>query len=304
MIEIRNVTKCYDNLRAVDDLSCDILPGGVFGLVGVNGSGKSTLLRLISGVYHADEGSIKLFGEEVYDNPEAKKHIIYVPDNTQLVMSGSNMLEMAKFYAACYEKFSFEKFEKLTRVFNLNPKARIRSFSKGMMKQAQTVLALSCNTDMIMFDETYDGLDPLAKQIAAKLIYAEVCDRSACVIMTSHSLRELEDTCDTLALMYKGKLILQSDIGSLKTTLFKIQVAFADDTGREAFENIEGAELLSYTLNGRVATVIMKGDKAHAEAHIRKFNPLIFEMLPITLEEVFAYQMDALGYDFSLIMPE
>lgn len=304
MIEIRNVTKCYDKLRAVDDLSCDITQGGVFGLVGVNGSGKSTLLRLISGVYRADEGSIKLFGEEVYDNPEAKKHIVYVPDNTQLVMSGSNMREMAKFYAACYEKFSFEKFEKLTKVFNLNPKARIRSFSKGMMKQAQTVLALSCNTDIIMFDETYDGLDPLAKQIAAKLIYAEVCDRNACVIMTSHSLRELEDTCDTLALMYKGKLILQSDIGSLKTTLFKIQVAFAEDAGREIFENIEGAELLSYTLNGRVATVIMKGDKVGAEAHIKRLNPLILEMLPITLEEVFAYQMDALGYDFSQIMPE
>lgn len=302
MIEITNLTKRFENVTAVDDLTCAIEPGGVFGLVGVNGSGKSTLLRLISGVFHPDEGSIKVFGEEVYDNVDAKKHLVYIPDNLQLISAGASMNSLADFYASCYEGFSFDKFKKYTQLFGLNPKARIRSFSKGMTKQAQTVLGLSCNTDIIMFDETYDGLDPLAKKAAAKLIYAEVCDRNACVIMTSHSLRELEDTCDSLALMFKGKLVLQSDISNLKTRMFKVQFALAGDVDQTLVSGIPGTELLSFHKNGKVAVAIMRGDKDAADSFIKSLDPLLYELLPLTLEEVFSFEMDSFGYHFDEIL--
>lgn len=301
MIEITNLTKKFDSLVAVDDLTMTIQPGGVFGLVGVNGAGKSTLLRLIAGVYHPDAGSVKLYGEEVYDNAEAKKHIFYVPDNLRIITQGASMNRLADFYASCYPTFSMEKFKQYTNLFGLNPKARIKSFSKGMGKQAQTILALACNTDIIMFDETYDGLDPLAKKAAAKAIYSEVCDRQACVIMTSHSLRELEDTCDSLAVMYRSKLVLQSDIAKLKTNLFKIQFAVEDEMDREAFEGIQNVELLSFSKNGKVSTLIMRGDRNSADSYIRSLNPIFYELLPLTLEEVFSYEMDALGYKFDEI---
>ncbi len=301
MIEINELTKRFGDLAAVDDLSCTIKPGGVFGLVGVNGSGKSTLLRLISGVYHPDSGSIRLYGEEVYDNAEAKKHLVYIPDNIQLVTPNASMNRMAEFYAACYSTFSKDKFRKYTKLFGLNPNAKLRSFSKGMCKQAQTVLGLACNTDIIMFDETYDGLDPLAKKAAAKAIYSEVCDRSACVIMTSHSLRELEDTCDSLALMFKGKLIMQSDIANLKTRMFKVQLALEGDMDRDSFESIPGVELLSFNKSGKVMTLILRGDRGVADSYIRSLDPMLYELLPLSLEEVFSFEMDALGYKFDEI---
>ncbi len=302
MIEIRNLTKRFGEKTAVDNLTTDIAPGGIFGLVGVNGSGKSTLLRLISGVFHPDCGTVKLFGEESYDNAEAKKHLVYIPDNIQLIHPRASMSNLAAFYSACYENFSYEKFNKYTNLFGLNPKAAIRSFSKGMTKQAQTVLGLSCNTDIIMFDETYDGLDPLAKKAAARLIYSEVCDRNACVIMTSHSLRELEDTCDSLALMYNGKLVLQSDVVNLKTKMFKIQIAFNEPTDEAFFAEIPNTELMSLHKNGKVSVAIMKGDREGTDAYIKSLNPLLYELLPLTLEEVFSFEMDSFGYHIDEII--
>lgn len=304
MIEITNLTKRFGSITAVDNLSTKIAPGGVFGLVGINGSGKSTLLRLIAGVYHPDEGSVKLYGEEVYDNQEAKKHIVYVPDSLRMVTPGATMNRAADFYASCYPSFSYEKFKRYTALFSLDPKAKIKSFSKGMGKQAQTVLALACNTDIIMFDETYDGLDPLAKKAAAKAIYSEMCDRQACVIMTSHSLRELEDTCDSLALMYKSRLVLQSDVAKLKTNLFKVQLAMGDVPEREDFTQIPNVELLSFSKNGKVVTLTMRGDKNAADTYIRAMNPILYEMIPLSLEEVFAFEMDALGYKYENIDKE
>lgn len=299
MIEIKNLTKGFEKVRALEDVTCTIQDGCIFGMVGANGAGKSTLLRLIAGIYIPDSGSIKIGGEEVYDNPAAKEHVVFSPDLIRTVSGGATLRRMADFYAASYKKFSYEKFEQLAGVFSLDPKMRIRTMSKGMTKQAQTILTLSCCADVVLFDETFDGLDPIARNVAKKLLYRDVCDNGTTVIVTSHSLRELEDTCDQLAMLYKGKIVLQSDVSDLKTKLFKVQLAFEKDVSREDFAELD---VLSFTKNGRVVNLIIKGDREKAEAKLNGMKPVFMEVLPLSLEEVFTYEMDTLGYKFEEIM--
>lgn len=299
MIQITNLTKTFGQTKAVDDMTCTIPDGCIFGMVGANGAGKSTLLRLIAGVYMQDSGTITIDGKTIYDNPSAKENIVFSADVMRTVSSGATLKRMADFYATFYKKFSYEKFEHLASVFGLKPKMRIRAMSKGMTKQSQTILALSCNAKMILFDETFDGLDPVARNVAKKLLYREVCDNGTTILVTSHSLRELEDTCDQLAMVYKGKIVLQSDVEGLKTKLFKVQLAFADERDRSAFD---GFDVLSFNKAGKVINLILKGDRDESEARIKAMDPVLMEVLPLSLEEVFTYEMDTMGYRFEEIM--
>ena len=300
MIEITNLSKGFGSVKALDSMSCTIPDGCIFGMVGANGAGKSTLLRLISGIYLPDEGSVKINGEEVYDNPKAKENLVFSSDLMRLVSNGATLKRMAQFYASVYKNFSFEKFEHLAGIFNLKPSLKVRAMSKGMTKQSQTILSLACNTDIILFDETFDGLDPIARNVAKKLLYREVCDNGTTIIVTSHSLRELEDTCDQLAMVYKGKIVLQSDVSDLKTKLFKVQLAFDQEHSREDF-TAAGLELLSFTKAGKVVTLILKGDRDDAEAKLNAMKPVLMEVLPLSLEEVFTYEMNVMGYKFDEI---
>jgi ABC-2 type transport system ATP-binding protein len=300
MIEITNLSKGFGSVKALDSMTCTIPDGCIFGMVGANGAGKSTLLRLISGIYLPDEGSVKINGEEVYDNPKAKENLVFSSDLMRLVSNGATLKRMAQFYASVYKNFSFEKFEHLAGIFNLKPSLKVRAMSKGMTKQSQTILSLACNTDIILFDETFDGLDPIARNVAKKLLYREVCDNGTTIIVTSHSLRELEDTCDQLAMVYKGKIVLQSDVSDLKTKLFKVQLAFDQEYSREDF-TAAGLELLSFTKAGKVVTLILKGDRDDAEAKLNAMKPVLMEVLPLSLEEVFTYEMNVMGYKFDEI---
>lgn len=300
MIEITNLSKGFGSVKALDSMTCTIPDGCIFGMVGANGAGKSTLLRLISGIYLPDEGSVKINGEEVYDNPKAKENLVFSSDIMRLVSNGATLKRMAQFYASVYKNFSFEKFEHLASIFNLKPSLKVRAMSKGMTKQSQTILSLACNTDIILFDETFDGLDPIARNVAKKLLYREVCDNGTTIIVTSHSLRELEDTCDQLAMVYKGKIVLQSDVSDLKTKLFKVQLAFDQEHSREDF-TAAGLELLSFTKAGKVVTLILKGDRDDAEAKLNAMKPVLMEVLPLSLEEVFTYEMNVMGYKFDEI---
>ncbi|MBQ4428520.1 MAG: ABC transporter ATP-binding protein [Clostridia bacterium] len=300
MIEITNLSKGFGSVKALDSMTCTIPDGCIFGMVGANGAGKSTLLRLISGIYLPDEGSVKINGEEVYDNPKAKENLVFSSDLMRLVSNGATLKRMAQFYASVYKNFSFEKFEHLASIFNLKPSLKVRAMSKGMTKQSQTILSLACNTDIILFDETFDGLDPIARNVAKKLLYREVCDNGTTIIVTSHSLRELEDTCDQLAMVYKGKIVLQSDVSDLKTKLFKVQLAFDQEHSREDF-TAAGLELLSFTKAGKVVTLILKGDRDDAEAKLNAMKPVLMEVLPLSLEEVFTYEMNVMGYKFDEI---
>lgn len=294
MITAQNLIKTFDKFTALENLSCSIPNGCIYGLVGSNGAGKSTLLRLITGIYRPDKGEVLIDGKRVYDNPEVKRRFVFVPDELYFLPQ-SNMNRMASLYKSVYPGFDGQRFEQLAHAFNLDPNAKLQTFSKGMKRQAATILALSVKPDFIFFDETFDGLDPVMRNLVKKVIYADVCERKATAVITSHSLRELEDTCDQLALLHKGGIIFESDIENLRTSLFKLQVAFSEPYDQSLFNDIN---IVSFVKKGSIASIIARGDKERAVAQIKTLNPLLVEALPLTLEEVFVYEMEALGYSF------
>ena len=300
MITAKDLTKKFDSFTALNALNCKIPEGCIYGMVGSNGAGKSTLLRLISGIYKPDGGSIEIDGKEVYDNTDVKGRLVFVPDELYFLQR-SNLVRMAKLYSSVYKRFSYDRFKQLTDTFKLNPNAMIGTFSKGMKRQAATILALSCNADYILFDETFDGLDPVMRNLVKNLLYNDVMERNATAVITSHSLRELEDTCDQLSLLHKGGIIFESDVDNLKTSLFKIQVAFPEEYDRSKFH---GIDILSYTKHGSVASLIVRGDREETAAKVKAMQPVLFEILPLSLEEVFVYEMDALGYEFSEVLKQ
>lgn len=305
MIEVRNAGKRFDDFEALHEISFNIPDHCIFGMVGSNGAGKSTLMRMITGIYKTDSGEICIDGEPVYENPAVKRKMVFVADDLYY-MGNASMSRLAQTYASVYPTFDMAYFHELAEMFHLSEKKSLTTFSKGMKRQAITILALSCRTEYILFDETFDGLDPVMRNLVKGLICRDIADRKATAIITSHSLRELEDTCDQLALLHKGGLVLQSDIGDLKTSLFKVQIAFSQDYSRENIEDYlrfagqgtESVQLLHFTKSGSVTNMIMRGDHELVMELLREQKPLLLESLPLTLEEVFTYEMEALGYSF------
>jgi len=300
MIKATQVTKKFGDFRAVSSLSCEIPKGCIYGLIGANGAGKSTFLRLITGVYKADEGDILLDGQRVYENTDAKRRMAYVPDEL-FFLSGASMNRMASLYQSVHKDFDRVRYRELVDLFRLNPKVSTNTFSKGMKRQAATIFALCCKPEYIFFDETFDGLDPIVRNVVKNLITEYVMERGTTAIITSHSLRELEDTCDQLALLYKGGIVFESDVQNLKTTLFKVQVAFSEAFDKDTFA---GLELLDYTQRGSVANFIVRGDRDHTRAFLQEKAPILLDVLPLSLEEVFIHEMQAIGYAFDNILGE
>jgi ABC-2 type transport system ATP-binding protein len=294
MIIANNVTKRFDDVVALDRLTCKIPDGCVYGLVGANGAGKSTFLRLASGVYQPDEGSVTMDQQPVYENQSAKKRCVFVADENWS-LPHADMKRMADLYASAYENYDFKRFHALTKEFGLPSDRPLQSFSKGMRRQAATILALCTGAQVYFFDETFDGLDPVMRHLVKNKLYDEVFDRGATVIVTSHSLRELEDTCDQLALLYKGGIVLESDVNELKTTIFKMQVAFREEYDKAKFD---GLDIVSFQKQGSVSTLIVRGSKTESQQRLESMAPLLLEVVPITLEEIFIYEMEALGYVF------
>ena len=294
MIEVKGITKTFGSHVALHDLSCTIESGRIYGLVGSNGAGKSTLIRLMAGVYRPDSGDITISGAPVFDNPGVKQRMVYVSDDIYFLPQ-SNMDRMALLYTAAYPSFSMSRFVELSNLFGLDTKAALSSFSKGMRRQAAVILALSCHADYIFLDETFDGLDPVMRELVKRVIYGEMEQWGATAVIASHSLRELEDTCDQLALLHKGGLVFESDIQNLKTSLFKVQVAFKQAFDKKVFE---GVDVVRFSRQGSVALAIVRGDRDSVQEKLRAQNPLLVEILPLTLEEVFIHEMEALGYSF------
>ncbi|MBQ4066031.1 MAG: ABC transporter ATP-binding protein [Clostridia bacterium] len=296
MITTTNLCKRFDGVNALENVTCTIQNGCIYGMVGSNGAGKSTFLRVLSGVYKADGGEALLDGEQIFENPAAKARIAYVPDELYYIPA-ANLKRMGRLYASLYEDFSWDSFNVLVKDLGLPTDRGINTFSKGMRRQALTILALASRPDYIFFDETFDGLDPVMRSYIKKLICQDVIDRGATAIITSHSLRELEDTCDQLALLHKGGLILESDVQNLKTSQYKIQIAFSDEFDRERFE---GIDIVHFVKHGSVANMIVRGDRSETVTRLSALNPVLMDVLPLTLEEVFTYEMEALGYSFNL----
>jgi len=296
MIKVKNLVKKFEDFTALSGITCTIPEGSIYGMVGSNGAGKSTFLRLITGVYSPDEGEIEIDGMSVWENTKAKSLFMYVPDELYF-LRGATIERMGKLYASVYKTYNLSRLYELAGILNLPTNRPISNFSKGMKRQASIILSLAAKPKYIFFDETFDGLDPVVRNVIKKLLYTEIVERKATAIITSHSLRELEDTCDQLALLHKGGLVFEREITDLKTSLFKVQIALSQDYDKDTFE---GIEMLHFSKKGSVSNMIVKGDREKTIAQLKKHVPLILDVLPLSLEEVFTYEMSALGYDFAL----
>lgn len=294
MIIAEKLTKKFEDFTALNGISCTIPRGCIYGLVGSNGAGKSTFLRLLAGVYRPDGGSVTLEGQPIFENPGIKSRLAFVPDDWYF-LNGASTRRMAELYRAAYPTFDMARYRQLVEAFRIDEKKPLNHFSKGMRRQAATLLAISCRPDYLFLDETFDGLDPVMRHLVKNLLCEDVMERRATAILASHSLRELEDTCDQLALLHEGGLVFESDIQNLKTSLFKVQIAFLDEYGRERFD---GLDVLHFSKRGSVSTLIVRGDREGTAALLRAMQPAILDLLPLTLEEVFTFEMEALGYSF------
>lgn len=298
MIKIENLVKSFDKKDVLNELNCTIGDNCIYGLVGANGAGKSTLLRLINGIYLPDSGTIKIDGEDISNNEKLKQKIVFVPDDLFFFPSYT-LLDTAKFYESLYDTFDMKYFKKLAGTLKLDFRKKISNFSKGMKRQCALICALATNAEYMFFDETFDGIDPVVRNVIKKLISKQMCEHKTTIIMTSHNLRELEDICDNLGLLYQGGILFESDIDTLKTNMCKIQISFKDDFDEKKFSKLD---VLNYKKCGSVATLIIKDEKQTSRKILEKMNPIILDYIPITLEELFIYEMEAIGYEFNQII--
>lgn len=294
MIEIKGVSKRYDKDDVLYNLNCTIKENCIYGLVGANGSGKSTLLRLINGILIPDKGSIKIGKEKTFDNEKVKQNMVFIPDDLYFYPSYT-LLDMAKFYQAMYKKFDMDYLKKLANHLHLATNQKLSGFSKGMKRQCALILALATRSKYMFFDETFDGIDPVVRNFFKKAMARQMEEDKTTIIMTSHNLRELEDICDNLGLLYDGGILFESDIDSIKTNMFKVQISLKKDFDKEDFKDLE---ILNFKKVGSIATLIIKDEKQESRNILEKMNPVILDYLPLTLEEVFIYEMEALGYAF------
>lgn len=298
MIKISNLSKTYGNNKVLENLNCNIKTNSIYGLIGANGAGKSTLLRIINDIYRRNSGTIEIDGMEIENNEELKQKLVFIPDDLYF-FPGYTLKDMAKFYESLYDNFDMKYLEELAGILKLDLNSRLQNFSKGMKRQCALICAIATNADYMFFDETFDGLDPIIRNLIKKIIVKQMEKKETTVIMTSHNLRELEDICDNLGLLYKGGILFESDITSLKTNMFKVQISLKEDFDKETFN---GLEIMSFKKTGSVATIIIKGDRDLAEDYLNRLNPIILDFLPLTLEEVFIYEMEVLGYEFNQVI--
>lgn len=297
MIKATKLVKNFEDFVAVDSLDAEISEGCIYGLVGPNGSGKSTFLRLLCGVYMPDGGSITIGGEKVFDNPTVKDRVFYLADDIFFLPKATTD-SMAQFYSKLYSTFSFEKYERLKKYFPIDCTKRINTFSKGMRRQSALLVALAANTDYLLLDEAFDGLDPVIRLMFKKLLADEIATKQLTVIITSHNLRELEDLCDHIGLLHKGSLLFEQDIDELRLGFCKVQAVLRPETDL----SVLGLNILQQTQRGSVVSLLVRGTAQDTLQCLNKQNPIFLETVPLTLEEVFIGEMEAVGYDYNNII--
>ena len=291
MLEAKNVVKSFDGFRALDNLTMTVPKSAVYGLVGPNGAGKSTIIRHFTGVYRPDAGELLLEGKPIYENPAVKRRMAVIPDDWYYFPQAS-IAEMAKLYAGMYPEFSRERYEKMKEVFPLNDKQMIRRMSKGMQKQAAFWLTMCCMPEYLILDEPVDGLDPVMRRQVWSLLLGDVADRGTTVLVSSHNLRELEDVCDHVGILNKGKVLLERSLSDLQDNTVKLQVAYS---GEEP-ELPAGLNILHKSHVGRVYTYILRGKREEITAQMSVTMPLFMEAIPLTLEEIFIYELGGADY--------
>ncbi len=293
MIQVNNVVKTFDGSRALDGLTMKVERGSIYGLVGPNGSGKSTILRHITGVYRPDSGSVLVEGKPVYEDPEVKARIAVIPDELYYFNSASTR-DMMRFYRGIYPKFDPERYETLRRAFpEVDEKAPIRRLSKGMQKQSAFWLALCCDPEILVLDEPVDGLDPVMRRQVWSLLMGDVAQRGTTVLVSSHNLRELEDVCDHVGILSHGKVLLERSLTDLQDNVVKLQVAFNEP---ELPQLPKDMNILHIGQLGRVYTLIVRGDPSEIKTRMAAYSPILLEALPLSLEEIFIYELGGEDY--------
>ena len=292
MIEVKNVVKTFDGFRALDGLTMTVPHGAVYGLVGPNGAGKSTVIRHLAGIYRQDSGDVLVDGQPVYENPAVKSRMAVIGDDWYYFPQ-AGIREMAKFYAGIYPQFSWERYEKLKEVFPLDEKLMLRRMSKGMQKQAAFWLTVCCMPEYLILDEPVDGLDPVMRRQVWSLLLGDVAERGTTVLVSSHNLRELEDVCDHVGILNHGKVLLERSLSDLQDNTVKLQVAYQGVT-----EPVLPAELniLHRSHVGRVYTYIIRGSSQDILRRMQITDPVLLESIPLTLEEIFIYELGGVDY--------
>ncbi len=298
MIEVNNLVKTFDGFRALDGVTLKVETGSIYGLMGPNGAGKSTLIRHLLGVYRQDEGEVKFDGEKVWDNVPVKARIASIPDDW-FYYGQATVKDMCDIYKGMYESFSMERFNALKEAFNIDEKKTIKYLSKGMQKQVAFWLALSTMSDYIILDEPVDGLDPVMRRRVWSLIMDDVSSRGTTVLVSSHNLRELEDVCDHVGIMNHGKVVLERSLSELQDNMVKLQVVFKEG---EKEPVMDGIEVLHDSLTGRVHTMIVRMCPESAVKAVKKYDPVLVEAIPLTLEEIFVYEMGGLENEIKNIL--
>ena len=292
MLEMQNVTKTFGDFTALSDLSMHVPKGTVYGLVGPNGAGKSTAIRLLTGVYRPDSGSITMDGLPVYENPEVKSRMCYIPDEIFFFPSAT-LEEMRKYYKGFYPQFNDELFDRLYDVFQLPKKSQIRRFSKGMQKQAAFHLSICTRPDVMILDEPVDGLDPVMRGQVWSLILSDVAQRETTVLISSHNLRELEDICDHVGIMDKGQMLLERSLASMQGNTVKLQIVG---------EPPKGLEVLHTGTSGRLQTLVVRGTPEEISLKVSACNVPYFDVLPLSLEEIFIYELGGVNHEVKDIL--
>ena len=292
MIQVENLVKTFDGFRALDGADFHVKKGAIYGLVGPNGAGKSTLIRHLTGIYKQDEGSVLIDGEPVFENPAVKEKIAYIPDDL-FYFAQADTMEMKKFYEGIYPNFDAGLFEKIREAFpSIYTKQTIRRLSKGMQKQVAFWLAISARPQILILDEPVDGLDPVMRRQIWSLILQDVTEHGTTVLVSSHNLRELEDVCDHVGIMNHGKIIIERSLSELQSSICKIQAAFQAEMPKLP----KDLEVLHMSTTGRVHTMIVRGEPKQIKEQFTALNPMLMDVLPLSLEEIFIYELGGADY--------
>ncbi len=296
MIEVRDLVKSFDGFHALAGASVTVPKGAIYGLVGPNGAGKTTLLRHLTGVYRQDAGTVRIDGQDVWENAAVKMRVASIPDDWYYFMQ-SNLRDMMAFYRGFYPQFDVARYERLKAVFGLDETQAIRRMSKGMQKQAAFWLAMCCMPDCLILDEPVDGLDPVMRRQVWGLIMQDVSERGTTVMVSSHNLRELEDVCDHVGIMNKGTVLLERSLSELQDNTVKIQIVFEGEAPKvEELAVPTQLRVLHESVVGRVHTIIFRGAQSAVEARLATYKPIFMEAVPLTLEEIFIYELGGADY--------
>ena len=298
MIKADNLTKRFQGVTAVDHIHAEIQDGTVFGLIGTNGAGKSTFLRMAAGILKPDEGTITLDGEAVFEDTRVKARCFYIPDEPYFLGNGTAD-DMKTFYQGVYPKFDTDRFGKLLKSFELDGRRKIQTFSKGMKKQLAVLLGICAGTDYLFCDETFDGLDPVMRQTVKSLFANDLEERHLTPVIASHNLRELEDICDHVGLLHRGGMLLSKDLDDMKMNIHKIQCVLPAGLDRT---NLQDLDIMTTEQRGSLLTLTVRGQKEEIQARMQSYHPVFFEMIPLSLEEIFISETEVAGYDIKKLI--